>query len=666
VGTVARALLLAIVVASAAGCGETLLPVTFTATPQGIAIVARGTPGASLLVIADQPTGPHFLRTAPRFWTTVGPPGPDGTGGTVLGRATFGSTGTAALLVTNADLDGKAVLLQAVALAGSTPERPLGVSHCWALTWDGTTPVLRGPGAAVLRSPAGARLLAVAALIVAAFAARRLAIAASPPRRVILAVIAFATGVLLLPRIFSPATLEGARRDAPAPLFAAEDGPPVRPADFAPLCLLLALPAGLLLTRGMLPAGSRVARLGTAALAGLGTLACAAQSLAAVGLRPRWTLPVLAAASATLWIVTARGAPPSPAAKPKPRWLDEVVPVALAALLLAVPFLESRAFGVSEHDAVEIWAPRAARALDEAPYVLDHSTGLAHPEYPRGLGILTAAAGVLCGGFEPTLPRVVPLFLFFLTLLAAYDALGSRGNRAAGVFAVLILGAIPLLVHHASSGYADVALAGFVMLGTLGLTSGRDGGRATGLAIAGALGAIAMKDEGLAFAAGLALFMGWRGALAASIVAAPWVVARWGAPTEGVVSVHSAVQNVGMLLARFDQLVRETGHFMLGLPDPSPGSARIPDAVPGGDLVSQLTLLSCLVLVIGRTGSVRALPVGLLLLADVGAIWISPQPVAWHLATAANRLMIQALPLLVVAALDKASAPNDYPARTRT
>ena len=168
--------------------------------------------------------------------------------------------------------------------------------------------------------------------------------------------------------------------------------------------------------------------------------------------------------------------------------------------------MDANQFGIDENDAIRIWAPKAARALDEAPPRLE-GTDQAHPEYPRGVGVLTAAVSTCVGHLDSRLPRLVPLFLFAMTLLAIFDALSARGNVAGAFAAVLILGAIPVVLRQATSGLMDLPLAGFFMLGGIGIAPQRDGRPATAIALAGAWGAMVTKDEGLVACGALLLVL---------------------------------------------------------------------------------------------------------------------------------------------------------------
>jgi hypothetical protein len=388
----------------------------------------------------------------------------------------------------------------------------------------------------------------------------------------------------------------------------------------------------------------------------------------------------VAAGTWRLWRTRKRTAPQPAAAHARARRLLASVPLEVLALglvagVLAQPWLDVRAFAVSEHDATHIWVPKAVRALEEAPPHLGagspadpaREVAHAHPEYPRGLGILTAAVSAPLGRLDPRLPRAVPLALFLLTLLCVLDALSARGNAAGGFAAMIVLASIPLVLRSAASGLADVPLSAFVLLGCAGLALGRSGA-SVGATLAGGAGAMTIKDEGVVFLGALVLVLAVRLArqrrlaaagaavAAAAVLAAPWIALR-SQPDAGVPHLQSSIlENAGVLLMRCDLMFREIAHLVLGSPDPSPGGYAHADVVPGGDLVLLAALACFLALVIGRGGRFPVLPLGLLLLADFVAIVLSHVQVEWQLVTALNRLLLQCLPALLVAAVDKVTA----------
>jgi hypothetical protein len=458
----------------------------------------------------------------------------------------------------------------------------------------------------------------------------------------------------------------------------------------APLLLFAALPLGLVLCRGLLPPWSRVARCGTATLAGIAVLAAVAHALLCVGVPGRIGAPLVGSAGLIgglllLEIRRRRRRAGGDPAIPRRRAVLEIGLLLLVLALVAVPVVDALRYGIEENDTVRIWAPKAVRALDEAPPVL---AGLdqAHPEYPRGIALVIAAVSMPAGSIDPRLPRFVDLFLFAMALLAVFDALSSRGNSWGALAAMVILGCLPVPLRHATSGLMDGVLGGFILLAGMGLAPQRDGRRALAIAFAGAWGALVTKDEGLPFFGAVMLALawgvfrrgrGWAGRVGAAVerprvvtglvlsalVAAPWVWLRSQVHGEPFLA-RSAGQNLGLLVSRVDQMIRELGHLALGLPNPFPGGFTLPDIVPGADRMVQVALVCALVLVVGRRpGGFPFLPAGLLLLTDFFVIVFSTVGIDWQLVTAYNRLTLQVFPLLLVAAVDKLTTPDRVPAR---
>jgi hypothetical protein len=454
-----------------------------------------------------------------------------------------------------------------------------------------------------------------------------------------------------------------------------------------PLLLLAAAPLGLWLARGLLPARSRVARFGTATLAGAGVLMGVVHALLCVGVPARLGAPLVGAAglAAGCWLLAREWRRRDPSAAPARRRpartaLLEGAPLALLGLLLFVPLSDARQIGITENDTVRIWAPKAVRALTEAPPRLE-GWDQAHPEYPRGVAILTGALSMPLGGLDPRLPRFVGLFLFAATLLCAFDALSARGNPWGGLAAMAILGSLPVPMRHATSGLMDGTLGGFILLAGLGLSAPAPGRRAIAVAVAGAWGALATKDEGLPFFGAVMLVLAWdfirrpRGwtvqlgqaierpriataLVLSALVAAPWVLLRSQVHGEPLL-LQNSPQNAGLLLMRADLILRELGHLALGLQNPFPGGYSQPDVPPGGDLMVFTAIACGVVLLVGRRrGGFTVLPAMLLLVTDFFVIAFSTVGIDWQLVTAYNRLTLQVFPLLLVAAVDKLTSPD--------
>jgi hypothetical protein len=440
--------------------------------------------------------------------------------------------------------------------------------------------------------------------------------------------------------------------------------------------LLCALPLGLFLASGLLPARSVVARAGTATLAGIGAIAGVAHALLCLGVPGKIAVPALAAlgAAACAWRLLRRRAAPEAAApptRPVARLVLEAGLLLLVAALLLVKIAIAREFAITENDAVLIWAPKSVRAWSEAPPVLD-DPGHWHPEYPRGLALVVATVASPWDELDGRTPRYVGLALFALLLLAAFDALSSRGKTAAGFAVVVILGCLPTVLRQVATGQADVPLSAFVLLACIGLAPQRGGLPAALVALSGAFGALVTKDEGLVFWGVAVLVLavrlargGHRRAAIATVVstvllAAPWLLLRSRAPGQDSLLLGAWWQNAGFLLMRTDLAIREVAHLAFALPAPPPDSFPfvLPDVVAGADRAVWTAAACGLVLVAGRGGAFPVLPVGILFLSYLGVVVFTAVGIEWQMVTAYGRLVIHGLPLLVVAAADKLMGPD--------
>ncbi len=467
--------------------------------------------------------------------------------------------------------------------------------------------------------------------------------------------------------------------------------------------LLLAWPLGWLASAFLPSPTSRIARGGTTLLAGLAGSAAILNALLCLGFTAGTggvicaTAGVLGASARvvsmrrTKGIVTSEPGPPVAT-----RVFAEFAAVVTVGLVCATPAFHVHDVIVHDHDAVYIWAPKIARALTEAPPRLSDISVQFHPEYPRGLAVLTAAVGAAFQPIDPRLPRAVPLVIFAAMLLAVFDALACRRNVTGGALAVLILGALPLLVHYGISGLCDVPLAACMVLVTMGLAPTATGARAWPLALAGALGAASLKDEGMiAAVASVAVMLVWAlrqrrvgvtlGVVAACVaVLGPWLMLKrqlmqellkddpirglsgFASMGRSFFMLDSGRQNLGMLLLRVDQLVREVAHLLLGFPDPSPGGVAMPMVTPGANTAGHVALVAMGILVVGRQRVFPILPVGILLAAHFVVVAITPEPLDWQVMTAYDRLLLQATPALVLAAIHRLTAPVSQPATVGT
>lgn len=333
----------------------------------------------------------------------------------------------------------------------------------------------------------------------------------------------------------------------------------------------------------------------------------------------------------------------------------------LATALLAAPIVDAACSAPTAHDAVHIWLPKFAEALEVAPPDLRADRWFeSHPEYPRGFPLL-AAAVVLPGPRDGRTLALTGAALAWLGLLVAYETAARFGNRLGGFAAVLAIGALPAYARHAGSGYADSALAAAGLVAAAGLSRDETRPRRPWIALGGAVGAAVLKEEGAAvLAATCAILAGdvFRGRARATLPAllcavalfAPWAALRADAPPRGTLFVAGASANAGAVWLRAESAALEILHLAFALPDPSPDGPDFGGPAPGRDPLWWLLAAAVVYVAVRGARPFDVRPAALQLALLCGAFALTPEPLDWHVATAANRLALHAAPPFLAAA----------------
>lgn len=390
-------------------------------------------------------------------------------------------------------------------------------------------------------------------------------------------------------------------------------------------------------------------------------------ALVALGLEGAWGWFVATGVGLALLVLKAARVP-APVSAPRPRselgdraaYLGAAL---LASALLAAPIVDAAVAAPTARDAVHIWLPKFAEALDVAPPDLRADRWFeSHPEYPRGFPLLAAAVDALLPG--PRDGRTLALTgaaLAWLGLLVAYETAARFGNRLGGFAAVVAIGALPTYARHAGSGYADAALAAAGLVAAAGLARDATRPRRPWIALGGAVGAAAFKEEGVAVLAATCALLAWdvlRGRaratlpplLCAAALFAPWAALRADAPPRGTLFVAGASANAGMVWLRAESAAAELLHLAFALPDPSPDGPDFGGPAPGRDPVWWLLAAAVVYVAVRGARPFDVRPAALQLALLFGAFALTPEPLDWHVATAANRLVLHAAPPFLAAA----------------
>lgn len=438
---------------------------------------------------------------------------------------------------------------------------------------------------------------------------------------------------------------------------------------FAPL-----LAAWLWLPRfpGVTPWADRLWRAGLAVALGMGAASLALYAVRVLAIRGKAAILADLLLFAALIALGARrrqrervaaGTTPGGA----PGFSRSMAGVFLVALILAAVGLIALSLREphGRWDGWAIWNLHARFLADDGAWTDLFSNPLAwsHPDYPLLLPGVLARAWLWAGATPTIAPAMVAiLFTLALPLLAAGALWQLHRPRAGWAAALLILGT-PQLLRLGASQYADVPLALYV-LATVALLAMAEGGAGAPdrlHLLAGLTASLAAwnKNEGLVFCGMVLLAAGadlWRhnGRREA--------LRRWIHLLAGMAPVLTAVLHFKLTYAPPNDLaaVVTPTEILYKLLDP----ARVAHvagrfALEIAGLGYGLAILFALWCALARRAFPPETPAGflggrilLLMLAAYGGIfWITPQPLGWHLDTAAARLLLQLWPVAVVVGL---------------
>lgn len=343
----------------------------------------------------------------------------------------------------------------------------------------------------------------------------------------------------------------------------------------------------------------------------------------------------------------------------------------LLALVLAVPLLLALGAPPVRYDAVAIWWPKLREVAAGLAPTLENTTGHLHAEYPRGLAWMVVGAlpfSAVPDGFpgvaDGRMLRLASWFLAWVTAGAVYEAARRHDNRAGGPLAALLLAALPAYALWSHSGYADLAIAGAVLLCGLGLSLRREGLGGRGLAVVAALGAASIKQEGavLVLVVGALLLLDvarCKDVRAASVAGLlsfaalfPWYARRGGEDAEVLGSWADIVFDPYRLSERITAVADAVWLFLTDRGALVDGAFDPPFFWAGWALLAGL-----LVLLPGGRRVIDARPALALLAAVLAVYVVTPFDLHWHLRTAFPRLLLQALPLVLLAAVHRVTAP---------
>ncbi|HTN53958.1 MAG TPA: hypothetical protein VML50_16245 [Anaeromyxobacter sp.] len=376
----------------------------------------------------------------------------------------------------------------------------------------------------------------------------------------------------------------------------------------------------------------------------------------------------------------ARGVRPAPSSPP-----DALGRAAQVALALGLVVATAAVVGGiarlphGEWDAWAIWNLRARFLLRAGSAWRDAfvpDLAWSRPEYPLLLPLAVARLFAYAGETTAA-PQLVAALFTLLAPVALAGAVARRSGPLAGGGAALLLLATPSWIWFGTCQYADVPVASYLLIGFAlagaSLEAPEERGRA-------AMGGLALglagftKNEGLAGAA--CAFVVWgllawraRGARAAlrelsavgagaALPALAWATFHL-AVSPGIAPALTQSQSAASLAAKV--LDPERWTTILG---------HAAGVFPGVELWLPAAALALPVLLGLRPralASVAMLAPALIFLQTIAVFLVTPLPLAWHLSSAMNRVLLHPWPALLLAlfgAVPPAEAPAASAARS--
>lgn len=451
-------------------------------------------------------------------------------------------------------------------------------------------------------------------------------------------------------------------------------------ADLAPFVvdLLLALAGfGVLLAIGIVPqrGTEMLAALGLAYLAGAAVVPIVLILLLVIGIPftlATFAVVVLACVAAGLVGTWRRGVEPPPPSDawwrrswrqwPRETWVV-IAFLVLFGLFALAGLISASQMSLTEWDAWSIWARKAQMLTGHDSLVgefwTSDSYSWIHLDYPIQYPVWEALHSRAGGSFQTQdLLRHVWLLLVAFVWAAAY-LLRDRVRPVVWAPLLLLAAAAPGIWQQLLTGYADVPMGMYVCLGALLLGFWlRDGdGRLLALAAVMLAAAANLKNEGLLAAGALLVVAGvivfarrlaWRqyAFAVAAVVAAilPWRIWTAAQGIEGDLPVGKTITDPGYLFDRIDRVWPAFEAICRELADQGRWLQLLP--------LAALMVTASLISGVGRRAAAFYLASFALLWAGlVWSYWISPNPLAWHLATSASRVITVLVFVCLAAAL---------------
>lgn len=327
--------------------------------------------------------------------------------------------------------------------------------------------------------------------------------------------------------------------------------------------------------------------------------------------------------------------------------------IGLVMLAAVAVWLHMRVMPHGETDAIAIWNLRARSLSRGAPdwaSILSPAIGWSHPDYPLLLPLAIARLWSYAGSETTAVPQLVAFVFFGSSVATVGVSVGRLCGATAGLLSAMTVVSARTYVFQVSCQCADVPIGFFILVAVIFVVLARDSDPA--LAVAGAAAGFAAwtKNEGQLLVVIIAAFaaIAFRNRLSrlrlfvlgSALPLAALAIFKLLAPSsEFLAQSGDAIIDKVFDAERWRHVLTHTASLLERWGN-----------VPGGALLWS-GLAAVLAARADRPGLVRTAAGSLLVVLMFGGYLlvyaITPAPLAWHIATSFERLVVQLWPAAV-------------------
>ena len=179
--------------------------------------------------------------------------------------------------------------------------------------------------------------------------------------------------------------------------------------------------------------------------------------------------------------------------------------------MILIPFIVALSYGFShsillpsfQYDSFTHWAHRSKLSFYDQQIAFDETRarGMRQPQYPLLYHSLQITSNQLQSDWNDRSASGIQFILMISIVLASFIMMSRLRGRRDAVFYIALLLSVPLFTTHMGQGYADITMAGFVVLSCISLLLCKKEGSSQWLVLSSLMIAAACmtKLEGILF-----------------------------------------------------------------------------------------------------------------------------------------------------------------------